>query len=55
MALIVASVPEFTSLTCSITGIASFIISARIYSFFVGAPKLNPLFNAFFTFSVTVG
>jgi hypothetical protein len=42
MALMVASVPEFTSRTFSMEGKALAIISARITSFSVDAPKLVP-------------
>ena len=42
MALMVASVPEFTRRTFSMDGTASAIISARMTSFSVEAPKLVP-------------
>ena len=55
MALIVASVPEFTSRTFSIDGTASTTSSASSFSANVGAPKLVPRRNAASTASTTAG
>ena len=50
---IVASVPDEVNLTCSTEFTCSFIISERIVSPSVGAPKLNPFDKEFFTAEIT--
>ena len=55
MALIVASVPELTSRTFSIDGMASTISSASSFSATVGAPKLVPRCRAASMAATTAG
>jgi hypothetical protein len=55
MALIVASVPEFTILTISIDGMIEQMSSAMRTSNPVGAPKLVPFTAARCTASITRG
>jgi len=55
MALIVASVPELTSLTISMDGMAAVISSASVASSSVGAPKLIARSNASRTAATTRG
>ena len=50
---IVASVPDEVNLTCSTEFTYFFIISERIVSPSVGAPKLNPFDKEFFTAETT--
>ena len=54
-AVIVASVPEFTSRTIWIEGIRSMIIFASVTSAAVGAPKLTPRRAASQTAATTSG
>ena len=55
MAVIVASVPEFTRRTISTDGTRSQIASARRVSRGVGAPKLEPSAAACWMASTTTG
>ena len=55
MALIAASVPEFTMRTFSMAGISEQIFFARTVSIGVGAPKLRPIAITSLTRAMTCG
>ena len=50
IALMTASVPELTKRLTSMDGMSSLINSAKITSFSVGAPKVNPFLQDSITF-----